>query len=593
MQTRTQSTVRVYADKLRREGDFQYQVLTGVAAGLKDELKRRGEEIEDFTVTLTHLAALANQFSKSFTKKFWQQSAEKVVEQLEQMSAERDSGVEDWASTLNLLAKGLKEDGEPASREVLSAETSALKVVALIAVAEILQKSSLEKLATETIEKLLGLGRKQPPATESHLFLNSPITPIPTPHVMVSSTELHLRKDRWEADTGGLACFKHRAKSNPNNYIEHYISTPGDISLLPWEEAQQIIDKLGFDTAKLHLIFAAHAFKQERPWESKFSLAASEIIKNLGWDRRTDIPKHKLLLEVASAAYILDCLLVKSTWIEGCNAKGQLQASTPTGRLWNVINDPWGTIDLFSGKVEEPHEVYITVQPGLWTQNTLNKAGSKAREALYQFGYLAEEILRIDPYHNELALRLAIHLTMQSRFHQSGVYRISTLLEEMLPQTAIEAACYDKRKAYDLKQRWDSALKTLISLRWQIEFDDQSYPEWLRPGSEAEKPEGWRKFKIIDRLLEAKITIKPPAPIPDLIAAVSRSPKIPQKLPPISSSSGLTGVHIRNAREAKGWSQRKLAGWVGVSQSLVKMWELGQRTPSPEKEALLRKVLEI
>lgn len=323
-------------------------------------------------------------------------------------------------------------------------------------------------------------------------------------------------------------------------------------------------------------------------------MAASEIIKNLGWDRRTDIPKHKLLLEVASAAYILDCLLVKSTWIEGCNAKGQLQASTPTGRLWNVINDPWGTIDLFSGNVEEPYEVYITVQPGLWTQNTLNKAGSKAREALYQFGYLAEEILRIDPYHNELALRLAIHLTMQSRFHQSGVYRISTLLEEMLPQAAIEAACYDKRKAYDLKQRWDSALKTLISLRWQIEFDDLSYPEWLRPGSEAEKPEGWRKFKIIDRLLEAKITIKPPAPIPELIAAVSRSPKIPQKLPAISSASpGLTGVSIRNAREAKGWSQRKLAGWVGVSQSLVKMWELGQRAPSPEKETLLRKVLDI
>jgi DNA-binding transcriptional regulator YiaG len=588
MQTRTQSTVRVYADKLRREGDFQYQVLTGVAAGLKDELKRRGEEIEDFTVTLTHLAALANQFSKSFTKKFWQQSAEKVLEQLEQWNVKQDSG-EDFASTLDLLAKGLKGDGELANKEVLSAETSALKAVALVAAAEILQKSGLEKLVTETIEKLLGLGRKQPPATESHLFLNSPITPIPTPHVMVSSTELHLRKDRWEADTGGLACFKHRAKSNPNNYIEHYISTPGDISLLPWEEAQQIIDKLGFDTAKLHLIFAAHAFKQERPWESKFSLAASEIIKNLGWDRRTDIPKHKLLLEVASAAYILDCLLVKSTWIEGCNAKGQLQASTPTGRLWNVINDPWGTIDLFSGKVEEPYEVYITVQPGLWTQNTLNKAGSKAREALYQFGYLAEEILRIDPYHNELALRLAIHLTMQSRFHQSGVYRISTLLEEMLPQTAIEAACYDKRKAYDLKQRWDSALRTLINLQWQIEFDDQSYPEWLRPGSEAEKPEGWRKFKIIDRLLEAKITIKPPAPIPELIAAGTRVPKTTLRLPAVS----LTGEQIREARQAKGWSQRKLAGWLGVSDVLIGYWEKGKRTPSPDMEAKLREILQL
>lgn len=590
MQTSTQSTLRAYADKLRREGDFQYQVLTVVAAGLQDELKRRDKEIEDFTVTLTHLAALANQFSKSFTKKFWQQSAEKVLEQLEEeWNAEQNPGLEDLASTLNLLSKVSKKDAEPASKEALSAETSALRIVALVAATEILQKAGVDKLATETIEKLLGLGRKQPPATDSHLFLNSPITPIPTPHVMVSSTELHLRKDRWEADPEGLACYKHRAKSNPNNYIEHYISTPGDISLLPWEEAQQIINKLGFDTAKLHLIFAAHAFKQERPWESKFSLEASEIIKNLGWDRRTDVPKHKLLLEVASAAYILDCLLVKSTWIEGCNAKGQLQASTPTGRLWNIINDPWGTINLFSGKVEEPHEVYITVQPGLWTQNTLNKAGSKAREALYQFGYLAEEILRIDPYHNELALRLAIHLTMQSRFHQSGVYRISTLLEEMLAQTVIEAAYCDKRKAYDLKQRWDSALKTLISLRWQIEFDDQSYPEWIRPGYEAEKPEGWRKFKIIDRLLEAKITIKPPAPIPNLIAAGTRSPKTTLRLTTVP----LTGEQIREGRQAKGWSQRKLAGWIGVSDVLIGYWEKGKRIPSSEMEIKLRGILQI
>jgi hypothetical protein len=33
----------------------------------------------------------------------------------------------------------------------------------------------------------------------------------------------------------------------------------------------------------------------------------------------------------------------------------------------------------------------------------LNKAGSKLKEALYQFGYIAQEVLKIDPYHDELA----------------------------------------------------------------------------------------------------------------------------------------------------------------------------------------------
>lgn len=589
-----QSRVKAYADTLQQEGDFQYLVLASIAANLKYELKQRGKDFGHFDITFDLLAALSKQFSKAFTKSCWKNSAEKALELLDKWANDNNKTTTDkWAEELRPQGNDSDYEGwKRFCRDMSTAEFHVLKTVAHSVAFDVLQQANAESLSTETIETLLGQGNKQPPATEPSLFLNSTITPVPTPHVMVSSTELHLRKDRWGSSIDGIACYKHLAKSNPNNCIEHYIGTPGDITLLPWEEAQQIIDKLGFDTAKLHLIFAAHAFKQEKPWKSKFSLKATDIIKNLGWDRRTDIPKHQLLLQVASAAYLLDCLLVKSTWVEGRNAKGQLQASTPTGRLWNVLNAPSGTLDLFSGKVEKPDEVYITVQPGLWTQNTLNKAGSKAKEALYQFGYLAEEILRIDPYHNELSLRLAIHLTMQSRFHQSGVYKVSTLLEEMLPQTVIDTACCDNRKSYDLKQRWDSALKTLVSLRWQIRFDDHSYPEWFRPGSKVERPEGWRKFKIFDRLLEAKITIKPPAPIPSLVAAGAKPLRTVRKLP-AARSPLLTGEQIRRAREVKCWSQRKLAGWVGVSQSLINHWEKGSRSPNSEQQTHLKTVLDI
>jgi len=175
--------------------------------------------------------------------------------------------------------------------------------------------------------------------------------------------------------------------------------------------------------------------------------------------------------------------------------------------------------------------------------------------------------------------------------YATGKYRVATLLLAMLPHTVIDAARSDKRKAYDLKQRWDNALKLLLQLGWQILFDE-SYPEWLQPGSEAPKPEDWRKMKIIDWLLQAKLIINPPEPIPELLAAkVEPKPKA-QKLQPAATTK-LTGDQIRKAREAKGWTQRKLAGWLGVSDVLIGYWEKGKRTPSSDMEIKLREMLQI
>jgi len=90
----------------------------------------------------------------------------------------------------------------------------------------------------------------------------------------------------------------------------------------------------------------------------------------------------------------------------------KIDVSCPTGRMWESVVDPRGTADIFSKKVEKPYEIFITIRPGLWTKNFLNRAGAKAREALYQFSYLAQQVLKINPYHDELALRLAIYITV-------------------------------------------------------------------------------------------------------------------------------------------------------------------------------------
>jgi DNA-binding transcriptional regulator YiaG len=418
---------------------------------------------------------------------------------------------------------------------------------------------------------------------ESSLFQSESFTTIPTSVAMVSSIYAQLRKDLWQKDQNGLGYFLHRAKGNPNNYVEHYISSPGDVEILPWEQAEQIIDKFGFTTVKLHLLFAAHTMSQAEPWRSGFVLKGTSILKELGWDKRTDLPLHTKLNEIAKAAFILDCLLVRTVWVEGRGKQGRLDASTPTGRMWTVVIDSHGQLDV-DGKISHPEEIYFGVQPGMIFERFLNRAGSKLREALYQFGYLAQEVLKIDPYHDELALRLAIHMTMDSRIHPSGKYQVGTLLETIMPKAIIDNARKDSRRAFDLKKRWDKALLLLMQLDWSVEFDE-SYLEAIRPNHKGRNPKGY-----FETLLAAGITIKPKAPIPELISAKTEPKRIQPKIKPPPT---LTGEQIRQAREGKKWNQRKLAGWMGVSQSLVNHWEKGKRTPSPDQEARLRLVLNI
>jgi len=427
---------------------------------------------------------------------------------------------------------------------------------------------------------------------EAELFLSQTIEPIPTGAPFISSLESQLRKDLWY-DRDGVAVFSKIAKSNPQNYIEHYISTPGDVTMLPWDAAEKIINNFGFNTVKLQLILAAHAMNQNEPWSGSFTLSGEDVIKNLGWSNRKDITLSQKLSELAACAFALDCLLVKVEWKEGQINRRKTQVTVQTSRMWNISISATGQKNLLTERIENIDRVELQVQPGQWTKGFLNRGGAKAKEALFQFGYLAQSVLTIDPYHNELALRLAIHLTMESRFHTSGEYRVKTILESVLVgyHSKLEQALKDRYKARDLMSQWNEALKTLMRLGWMVEFDS-NYPESLRPDSQIRKPKGY-----INLLLESKLTIRPPEPIPELLERrkgpnLSNQRKSKPKLLAVSSQP-LSGEEVREARKSRGWSQAKLAGVLGVSQQLISHIESGRREPTLEVEASLRKVLKL
>jgi DNA-binding XRE family transcriptional regulator len=167
------------------------------------------------------------------------------------------------------------------------------------------------------------------------------------------------------------------------------------------------------------------------------------------------------------------------------------------------------------------------------------------------------------------------------------------LLEEAISRKDIRLAFDDKYKARDLRRRWDKALTLLEELGWEIEYDPETYPEWIRPNSDAPKPKDWRKVKVIERLLQAKLNITPPHPIPVLLTRL-REPRLQKSLAPEPASiNALTGEMIRLGRRERGWSRKELAGFLGISQDYVGKLERADRPVTAELETRLRKLLKL
>jgi hypothetical protein len=461
------------------------------------------------------------------------------------------------------------------------------------------QALDLPQRTHEELQKILRLRqirqREGRPPPEHPLFVHQAITPVATGSPMLSSAQALLRPDLWQPAGDDVPTF--RRDFSQGRGIEHYITTSDPksrtVEALAGDAAWQIVQQFGLPTAFLHLVFAAYATQQPEPWRGMFALQGSDLLYTLGLDKRTEVPRADKLQEVVRQARLLDSLGVWVVWHERNN-----DLSVEMSRMWDVavkITGPQGS----DGRVT-PTEVVLTVRPGLWTAKFLHGAGAQAGTALRQFGYLAQQTLRLDPYHQELAAKLAVYLTLMSRLRR--VYQVQHLLEAVEPATVLQAAATDRRRRYKLKQRLDEALLTLHEQRWQFLFDDTTYPLALRPAwaLPADTPAHLLKLPVDywRRLLAATLTCMPPEPIPSLLDAVgeedrpaARPPTLPSPLALPPRPPRLTGHEVRQARLAQGWSQQELARQVGKSQQWVALVEQDKRTIQPQDQATLRTLL--
>ena len=443
----------------------------------------------------------------------------------------------------------------------------------------------------EQLEHLLGLdlpgGQTDLPIPEGPLFQGREIATIGTSAPILSAIQGLIREDLWESGEDNRPTF--RKQFSQGRCVEHYILDADPFSQYPERLAQKaawkIIRQFGLPAAYIHLILAAYAMEQQRPWLEVIRLNGSDLIKTLGMDRRTDLSKSQKLNEIAEQAQLVGSLGVWVVW-----SQGPLDLNVRTCRMWDIAVDLHGQVSL-SGKVMEPNEITITVRPGLWTEKFLNREGQKEGTALMQFGYLAKQTLKINPYRKPLAAKLAVWLTIMSRIRET--FRVETLLRELEPKESLDRAHKDRNARYDLKRRWDTALLELHNLRWKIDFDPGTYPAEIQPDWALEDNKRKDKHHRLPRgywqkLLSAKISIAQPEPIPQLIAAGIERPREKPKV----QTARLTGDQVRESRKAKGWSQRDLAATIGKSAMWVSLIERERLKMQPKDQILLCEVLQ-
>lgn len=554
--------IQEYAKKLS-QSNFLETLALNVAMGIHAEITKRDETLEGFS------PKCVNELEKFLKEQivddaFYLTKAEEILNHL----------------TIWLQAGRTEEN--------------LWKNVALDSALIFLEPLDLSNRTLDELTAMLGLASKTVPATEPQLFISTTITQILTSAPPRTACKSLLRIWDWQEDTHKNVFFRDNystgfvklALKDKDPVTKEYFYFTGKAA---WGIIEEF-GNLGKDTAKLHCLLSAYVFQQVVPWRTEIKLAGTgknggtNLIDLMGWGERKDMTTSQKLLRIEQCLKLLRRLDATIKWNIGklgCDMNSL---------IWDVAVERYGQRNIFTDEIDEPTEIVAFIRAGRWAEFFFNKPGKNARPpvALYEFGWISEATLKMNPYHDELAFLIAINITTESALHTNGKYTVKTVLEMVMPKNEIEVARKDHRYAGKLKQRWDKALMQLAELDWQIIYDSETYPEWLRPGSTTGKPKDCKK-RIIDLLLEAGVTIKPPGKIPALIAA-KKSASLPRKRKS-ASAAPLEWEPIQKACEAKGWTkQTVIAEKLGISQQLVSQLQRG-KSISPKTAAHLKKIL--
>jgi DNA-binding transcriptional regulator YiaG len=378
-------------------------------------------------------------------------------------------------------------------------------------------------------------------------------------------------------------------------YLEHYLTRPQDLAVLPWELLTQLKQKFGLAVLQLQFLWMAHAMMQPHP-QNTFTLKINDMREQLDWQLSSETdPPDPLALVIQ-----LRDLKISSIWMTDPRSS-KVEAFSLNGSPWEVLSDVRGNLDWTTGQLTHPEQVYVTIRSGLWVSRLLELGGLPVKTAFQTVGRLALVLLRQGYCKEPLVLSLLIYLMFREALlndpEQRPIDSVRELLTAALPYPSEAAWTIQPESALTLLQVWHRALEALLVLNWRpsegnlpyqwSDFYGPSCPDWLLHASP--KPKDW-----VEQWLALPILLKPP--LADKLG--TSTPQIPSQI----SSEGskhlvrlrfdrLTGSEVRSARKAMRLTQSQLADALHVHQSLIAKIEAGRRSVSDDLEQSLRKVL--
>lgn len=591
-----QRQVLDYAAKLRADKAFLHLVLVNVATGinqfrlhlantrLKDSAKVTNLYDEDKLGTLQKqtLLRLERRFRSVLrTEEFWNKTASWILTRLNQWH--REGLIPSDCSVAGMLSL---ESGVNLTEEDEWRESLVMSACAFHTASQWLRHLDLSGQNTVEIDRLLGVPSVDA-ATREPLFQDTEVERVATGYPILTGAQA-LINSQWEDGE-----YPYWQKLVGEGFIQHHIvrQSPSSqqIELVPGKAAWEIIQQFGPEAAYVFLIFSSYATDSDEPWAEQIRLKGTDLIRLFGWDKRTDITIAQKLKKIG---HLVELVCSLSVLVKNINI-GAKRYNAERGAMWILeglgyagqlaltmdVNQP----DSPTYEAGDPDELYIKVRPGVWTEKFLNASDDgSAKEALFQYGYLAKSTLQINPYRQRLASKLAIFLTIMSRIRDDGRYEVQTLLERLEPKELLESVQKDRLRRVKLIDQWDSALLTLKELGWEIDFDPATYPESIKPtwSLRDDSESGYRPRNWLATWLKAIVIIKPSVKIQEKLGAhapVSLKPER-TRIPP----SVLSNDAIQAALDAKGMTKAQLADALQVDRSLVTRWLKGQRTIQPK-----------
>lgn len=539
--------------------------------------------------------------------KFWQSSASYMWFDLLKLAfGEMEKDIE--AETLQ--AMGQEEQlrtlcqyiFDEASDSLTSNFSTVLQVYLDQAVQLIINQCDLSHKTLQELEWLSGLSPKalpKSPSTSLDIFANGKTNNFATCKLLWESVNiLTQRQDlSWQTDSDGKLAYTSTLKDGRGKLIFWVTDNPEEQypEALAGEAALAVIETFDIRAACMHLIYAAHVTALNRPWEEEFIINDSQIAAYLGLDKRKDLSKEKRLKLIERISEQPAQILTFLHWPQ----QGSVESFyVEKSRLWEVAIGYHGQRDLF-GDIKCTG-LTIRCRAGMWAKYFLNKRGSDAGNAFYQYGVLSKNLLQTITsvwQHSEGAARMLAWLSFKARVSNNQVMLTTTLMDVAYGPQKVAAAQHQRDLRSHLANTWDNDLRVLCDAGWVVDFDAETYspdiqPDWVETSSKKHKrPRGFWEL-----LRNSRLRIAPPKEIADGIAKfqqrrrtfdVASRPAARKSSEPLD----LSGSSIRAAREAMGWSQADLGSQVGKTKMWVSLIEREKRSIKPNDAEQLKQVL--